>query len=131
MFCQIKELLVILKSLHQEIQAPQALANKKEGTRVTLNYDTTSRSRVDGEWPSLILNFLSDDKQDCKMYPLRALFFAFEDRDQIVKLILETFERLVAATGGNKSSKELWENIYAYMTDVASKNLKVEYEVSK
>ena len=58
------------KSLHQEIQAAKALANKKEGTRVTLHYDTTSRSRVDGEWPSFILNFLSDDKQDCKMYPL-------------------------------------------------------------
>ena len=65
------------------------------------------------------------------MYPLRALFFTFEDRDQIVKLILETFERLAAATGGNKSSKELWENIYAYMTDATSKTLKVEYEVSK
>ena len=65
------------------------------------------------------------------MYPLRALFFAFEDRDQIVKLILETFERLAAATSGNKSSKELWENIYAYMTDAASKNLKLGYEVSK
>ena len=120
------------KSLHhQEIQVAQALGNKKEGTRVTLHYDTTSRSRVDGEWPSLILNFLSDYKQDCKMYRLRVVFFAFEDRNQIVKLILEIFERLAAATGGNKSSKELWENIYAYMTDATSKNLKVEYEVSK
>ena len=120
------------KSLHhQEIQAAQALGNKKEGTRVTLHYDTTSRSRIDGEWPSLILNFLSDDKQDCKMYRLRVVFFAFEDRNQIVKLILGIFERLGAATGGNKSSKELWENIYAYMTDATSKNLKVENEVSK
>ena len=119
------------KSLHQEIQAAQALGNKKEGTQITLHYDTMSRSKVDGEWPSLTLNFLKDDKQDCKMYHLRALSFAFEDRDQIVKLILETYERLATGTGGNKSSKELWENIYAYITDAASKNLKVEYEVSK
>ena len=36
------------KSLHEEMQATQALASKKD-TRITLHYETTLRSRVDGE----------------------------------------------------------------------------------
>ena len=42
------------KALHQEIAAAKALENLEEGTKVTLHYDTTGRSRVDGEWPSLL-----------------------------------------------------------------------------
>ena len=60
---------------------------KKIDTKVTLHFDTTSRSRIDGEWPSLILNFKSDVEEDNQMIMLRALFFAFEDREQITKLV--------------------------------------------
>ena len=119
------------KALHQEIAAARALENLVDGTKVTLHFDTTGRSQIDGEWPSLILNFLSDNKNQCRVFYLRALFFAFEDRQQIVKLIVETFKRLSVATGGTSSPKNLWENITSFMTDAVVKNLKVEDEVSK
>ena len=116
------------KALKKEITAAEALGNLEEGTKVTLHYDTTSRSRVDGEWPCLILNFLNDDKLKCKMIPLRALFFAFEDREQIIKLVVET--RLSVASGSTFTAKQLWENITNFMTDSVSKNLKVEEGVA-
>ena len=33
-------------------------------------------SRIEGEWPSLILNSKSDNLQNNQMIPLRPLFFA-------------------------------------------------------
>ena len=119
------------KALHQEIQAGKALTKLDEGTRVTFHFDTTSRSRIDGEWPSLILNFLNEDSDKCKVFYLRALFFAFEDREQIVKLFVETLKRLSVATGGVASPQHLWENIYSFMTDSVHKNLKIEYGVAE
>lgn len=119
------------KALHQEIIAGNALGNLDTGTRVTLHFDSTSRSRIDGEWVALILNFLNDDESKCKMIPLRALFFGYEDREQIIQLVLETLRRLSVATGNKFSAKTLWENIYAFMTDAVSKNLKVEYAVAE
>ena len=50
------------------------------------------------------------------MLTVRALTFAFEDREQIAKIILEIWTRLSAATGGVASDKCLWENITAFMT---------------
>ena len=63
------------------------------------------------------------------MIRLRPLFFAFEDREQITKLVVETLSRL--AITQNTTAKMLWENIDAFMTDAAAKNLQVEGEVSK
>ena len=74
---------------------------------------------------------MSENKDECNMYPLRALFFAYDDGDQIVQLVTEIFQGLPTTTGDNKTAKELWENIYAFMTDAVGKNLKVEVEVSK
>ena len=65
------------------------------------------------------------------MYHLRALFFAYEDRDQIAKLVYETLTRLSVATGGITTAMDLWHNIYAFMTDAVTKNLEVETMVSK
>ena len=79
----------------------------KKDTRIILNYDTTSSSRVDGKWPSLIFNFMCKNKDKYKMYPLRALFFAYENRDQILQLVIETLQRLATATSGNETTKEL------------------------
>ena len=120
-----------LKAMHQEIIAAESLMNKNGDTKVTLHYDTTSRSRLEGEWPGLILNFLSKDPEKCKMFNLRALRFALENRIQIKKLILETLARLSAAVNGEMSSKELWEKINAFMTDAVAKNLKVEHLVAE
>ena len=65
------------------------------------------------------------------MYCLRALFFAHENREQIVKLITETFTRLSVATGDRMTTKLLWEKLYAIMTDAVTKNLNVESEVAQ
>jgi len=105
------------------------LLEKDESTKSTLHFDSTRRSRIDGEWPSLVLNFKNDKPADCHMIRLRPLFFAYEDRDQITKLIVETFFRL--AVTQKTTAKALWEKVNAFMTDAATKNLKVEMEVSK
>jgi hypothetical protein len=118
------------KALHQEIRAAKLLANKKETTKATLHYDSTTRSRIDGEWPYLILNFMDKNPDNCNMISLRPLFFAFENRQQITKLVVETLQRLAATTQGSFSAEYMWENINAFMTDAASKNLKVESEVA-
>ena len=66
------------------------------------------------------------------MFRLRALFFAYEDRKQIVKLFVETANRLaVAANRPDVTAKSLWENIYALMTDAVTKNMKIEEYVAK
>ena len=119
------------KAMQQEVLAAKALSNKAKSTRVTLHYDTTSRCRIKGDWPSIILNFLDDDKEKCCMYNLRTLFFAYEDPKQIAKLITETLKRLSVATGGAMAAVDLWCNIYAFMTDSVTKNLEVEKLVSE
>eukprot|EP00111_Clytia_hemisphaerica_P017245 TCONS_00051047-protein len=107
-----------------ELEAATALFNKG-AVKSTVHYDTTSRSSIDGDWPSIILK-LSDGSE----YRLRPLFFAFEDREQITELFLETFRRLAAAISVYKQkeiqAKELWEKVDALMTDSVSKNLGIE-----
>ena len=73
-----------------------AIQHKKEGatalyqiqpdTKVTLHFDTTSCSKIDSDWPLLILIF-----SDKCWFPLRSIFFAYEDRAQIICLTLETY----------------------------------------
>ena len=120
------------KALYQEIFAAKALATKKTTTKVTLHVDTTQRSRIDGDWPSLILNFKDDNPLECRMISLCPLFFAYGDRSQIISLIVETLNRLsVAASKLNLTAANLWEKIDAVMTDAVTKNLKIEEGVSE
>ena len=95
------------KALHQEIQAAKLLVEKEETTKVTLHYDTTTQLRIEGEWPCLILNFLDKNPDNCHMISLRPLFFAFEDRQQITSLVVETLQRLATTTQGSFSAKFL------------------------
>lgn len=119
------------KAICHEVIVAKALVNKKPSTKVTLHYDTTQSSRVDGDWPCLILNFCDDDPAECKMIPVHPIFFAFEDRDQIVALIVKTLKRLqVAADDPSWTVVHLWEQIDALMTDAVSKNLKTETGVA-
>ena len=105
-----------------ERDAGLALLNKQDNVKSTLHYDTTSRCHIDGEWPSIILSF-----SDGRDFELRPIFFAYEDREQIALLIVETFKRLaVASTESDLCAKHLWENLYAIMTDSVSKNLHIE-----
>ena len=66
-------------------------------------------------------------------YVLRPIFFAYETRAQIVRLILETLERLVILVNeDNKktTAKQLWEKINIIMTDSVEKNLHIEDEIA-
>ena len=79
-----------LLAVQAEADAAEALFSMKENTRCTLHYDTTSRCKIDGEWPSIIFSFTNKQR-----FVLRPIFFAYEDRAQIVSLLLETLKRLV------------------------------------
>lgn len=118
----------ILASYHEK-EAASALRDLPFGVKVTLYYDTTSRSKIDGDWPSLILIF-----SDNRRFSLRPIFFAYEDRDQIIRLITETYNRLSLTLSMDDfpaTAKELWEKITAIMIDSVSKNLKVEDGVAE
>ena len=80
------------KAVQHENLAATALYLKPDNIKSTLHFDATSRSQIDGDWPALILVF-----SDKRRYSLRPLFFAFEDRQNIVRLIVETYKRLASA----------------------------------
>ena len=65
-----------------------------------VHYDTTTTSSIDGDWPSLILRF-----SDGQEHRLRPLFFAYEDRKQIVELFVETLKRLSACVSNFRHNK--------------------------
>jgi len=65
----------------------------------------------------IVLN-LSDGRE----YRLWPLFFAYEDREQIADLFIETYTRLAAAAAdialdSSVTALSLWENTNALMTD--------------
>ena len=115
------------KAIQQETEAAMALFLKPDGVKSTLHYDTTSRSQIDGDWPALILIF-----SDKRRFSLRPLFFAYEDRENIIRLFVETYKRLASATpvSDNISAKCLWQKTDSIMTDSVSKNLSIEKEVT-
>ena len=107
-----------------ERDAALALLAKVGPVKATLHYDTTSRNSIDGEWPSIISRF-----SDASEFVLRPMFFAYEDREQIVELLTETFNRLAVAASIYKDQDikpvTLWECTDAVMTDAVAKNLKI------
>ena len=63
------------------------------------------------------------------IFSLRLLFFAYEDRVNIFRLIVETYISLaltITSTDQAVSVKDLWEKATAIMTNSVSKNLKIE-----
>ena len=138
-FCNSKYVLpsprTILKYKHlqatqEETDAGVALLNKIKPNKVTLHYDTTSRSTNDGEWFSLILNF-----NNGKSFLLRPLFFVYKDGESICRLTLDTMGWLLSAVAFAYScattAKDLWKNITHIMNDSASKNLKIKDHVAE
>ena len=110
-----------------ERDAGLALLHRPANTKSILHYNTISRCHIDGEWPSIILSF--SDGTDLELCPL---FFAYEDREQIILLLVETIKRLsVATTGSDEPKKKLLENLFALMSDFVSKNLKIEDRISE
>lgn len=84
------------EAMQQVIAAAKYLCNKNAETKVTLHFDSTGRSRVD----------FPDENQ---MLMLRALFFAYKDREQITKLDLGTLNHLHFQCNREKSFKEVEE----------------------
>ena len=72
-------------AIQTEKDAAAALHTKKDNVKCTLHYDSTQRSKIDGDWPCLILIF-----SDNQRFSLCPLFFAYEDRENIVRLIVQT-----------------------------------------
>ena len=116
-----------LQASEMEREATFALFNKSTLVKSNVHFDTTGRSSMDGEWPSLILKF-SDEIE----YRLQPIFFAFEDREQITNL---TFGRLIATLQVSHDQtlqpKTLWEKVDAIMTDTITKNTEVEETIAK
>ena len=61
-----------------------------------LAYGTISRCKIDGEWSSIIFSF--SDKQRYVLCPIN---FAYENRTQIISLLLEIYKRLALLVNGN------------------------------
>ena len=66
---------------------------------------------------------------------IRLLFFAYEDRQQIVDLFLETHKRLAVVYNvyhnTNFLPSKVWEKNDSIMTDASTKNLKIVELISK
>lgn len=112
-----------------ETDAALALLDKDLSVKAFIHFDTTSRSNIDGDWPSIILRLTNGEE-----FRLRPLFFAYEDREQITLLFTETLERLAAAASIRKGTackaSDLWEKIFALMTDSPTKNLGIEETIA-
>ena len=80
-----------------ERNAALALLTKVSPVKSTLHYGTTSRNSIDSEWSSIILHF-----SDGREFVLRPMFFAYEDREQIIELLIESFKRLAVAASTYK-----------------------------
>ena len=111
-------------AIQTEKEAATALYNMPDDVKSTLHFDSTQRSKIDGDWPCLILIFTNNLR-----FSLRPLFFAYEDGENIVRLIVETYIRLaltITSTDQAVSAKDLWGKTTAVMTDSVRKNLKIE-----
>lgn len=108
-----------LMALQEERNAALAILDAMPKDVLTIHYDTTTRRRLNGEWPSLILKMSNGKK-----FRLRSLSMAVEDRKNIVKLFVVTLNRLAITV--NTDRKVLWEKVTALMTDSVTKNLQIE-----
>ena len=85
-FHLLRQLQIINKCWHWNLyqEAAMSLLHKDLATNtkatvhfnITCHFDTTSRSNIDGEWPSIILY---SSAPICKEYQLQPLFLAYED----------------------------------------------------
>ena len=112
-----------------ERKAAIHLLNKESNIKATVHFDSTSRSLIDGEWPRLIIIFSNSQE-----FRLRPLFFAYEDRDQITELFVETFKRLSISANvfenRNTTPAIMWEKVDSLMTDTVTKNLRTKDTIS-
>ena len=112
-----------------EIDAALASHNTKDNIKVTLLFDSTQSSKIDDDWPCLIMIF--SDLHQPRIFLKAIIFLGFEDRENIVRLIAETCNRLaMAITEEVVTAKTLWEKMTAIRTDSLSMNLKIEQGIA-
>lgn len=112
-----------------ERDAALALHNTKDNINVTLLFDSTQSSKIDDDWSCLIMIF--SDLHQPKIFIKAIIFLGFEDRENIVRLITETRNRLaIAITDEVVTAKTLCEKTTAIRTDSLSMNLKIEQGIA-
>ena len=108
-----------LLAIQQERNAALAILDASDDElATTLHFDTTSRKRIKGEWPSIIIRMNGGKK-----LTMRPLNMAVKTRGNITSLLVNTLKQRSIASATN--SKELWETS-ALMTDSVAKNLQIE-----
>ena len=108
---------------------PFIYSTKNPILKQQVHFDSTSRSLIVGEWPPLIIIFSNSQE-----FRLRPLFFAYEDRDQITELFVETFKRLSISANvfenRNTTPAIMWEKVDSLMTDTVTKSLRTKDTIS-
>ena len=89
---------------------------------ITLHFYTTSRKRIKGEWPSIII------RMNGGKFRMRPLRMAVKTRENITSLLVNTLKRMSIASATDL--KELWEKIAAMMTNSVAKNLVIEEQIA-
>ena len=97
----------------------------QRGLKSCIHYDTTQRSGIPGDFVSLVMSF-----SNLESFRFMPLYFAYEDRENIIRYFVESYQRLsICSTevqGHPVSAASLWEKTDAIMTDAVAKNLKIE-----
>ena len=76
-------------AIQTEKEVATARYNIPDDLKSTVHFDSTQRFKIDGDWPCLMFIFTNNLR-----FSLRPLFFAYQDRENIVRLIVETYIRL-------------------------------------
>ena len=113
-----------LLAIQQERNAALAILDASDDElAITLHFDTASRKRIKGEWPSIIIRM-----NGRKKFRMRPRSMAVKTRENITSLLVNTLKRMSIAS--RTDSKELWEKIAALMTNSVAKNLLIEEQIA-
>lgn len=133
----------------RERQIAIKVANKDEQDVICAQFDFTKRAKVNGEFPSMILNVNNKDQFNLRPLPLgnfvafifsKSLLFSIiwycfisyigvENKSTIAGMIHENINRLAVLS--QTTPRKIFENVDAIMSDSASKNLNVGEVIAK
>lgn len=102
-----KDLLAIKQEWNTVLAIPDT---SDDELATTFHFDTTSRKKIRGKWPSIILRI-----NDGKKFRGHPLSMSVKTRENITSLSVNTLKRISIASGPD--AKELWEKISALMMD--------------
>ena len=108
-----------LMAIKQESNIALALLDTMPSDVVTVHYNTTTRERLNGEWPSVIIKMSNGKK-----FKFHSINMAIEYRKKTVNLFLASLSGLALTANCNK--EELWKKIRAVTTDSVENNLRIE-----